>query len=129
MRKFWGILLFIALCNVTSLVVRVSMLEAPTANDIQCFIGEQETEDIVANNHQSYALQQNDVTNIGALRTSLSESCTSKHTSSTHNKASQVEYRGYTCNNAYIAIHKEPYAHLFSRIKDHYIYALRHIII
>ena len=128
MRKLWSILLFVMLCNVASLVARDSMHEVLTADDIQCFIGEQE-EHTLNNSYPTYSLHQSETISVVTARTSASEGNTAKHSVSAHNKSYLTERSGWLCSKAYITSHKEPFAHLFSRIKDHYIYALRHIII
>lgn len=129
MRKIWSILLFALICNVTSLVARTSMLEQVTANQIQCYIDEQKEDYSLTDHTQHFAMQQIEVSSVGAARTSGEESNTAKNLTSTHHKCSHNELHHGLYNKAYIASHREPHAHLFSRIKDHYIYALRHIII
>ncbi len=129
MRKLWGILLFILVCNATSLMARVASIDPNTRAQIVCYIDEQSEEDTLDNRPESFGLQQSETSNVGLNNTTHSEKHTSKSQVSFGSRSHFATDSNRLNHNAYTIHHSQCEMRNFSSAKDLYIYAFRHIII
>ena len=129
MRKLWGILLFILICNATSLMARVASIDSTTRAQVICYIGEQSEEDGLDNRPESFALQQSEVSNVGLSNSSHSGKPTSKNHISLFSRSQSTADSHWLGHNTYASHHRQCEMHNFSSAKDLYVYAFRHIII
>ncbi len=129
MRKLWGILLFILVCNATSLMARVASIDPATRAQVICYIDEQSEEDMMDNRPESFGLQQSETSHIGLNLSSHSEKQTSKSQISSSSRSHSTIDSHWLNHITYTIHHRQCDMHNFSSAKDLYIYAFRHIII
>ncbi|MBO5878193.1 MAG: hypothetical protein J6Q29_01840 [Alistipes sp.] len=129
MRKLWGILFLIVVCNIASLATRVAALEPTKVAIAQYYIDEQEEDANLDSRPDSFALQQSENFSECLSQTNSTKHHSSKDTASSHNHLhNMAEHQQWLCQKAYIAHHTAGESHN-QRATDYYIYALRHIII
>ncbi len=129
MRKLWGILLFILVCNATSLMARVASIDPTTRAQVICYIDEQSEEDNLDNRPESFGIQQSETSHVGLNHSSHSEKHTSKSQISPNSRSYSTTGSNWLNHNAYTIHHCQCEMRNFSSAKDLYIYAFRHIII
>ena len=129
MRKLWGILLFILVCNATSLMARVASIDPASRTQVLCYIGEQSEDEGLDNRPESFGLQQNEVSNAGLSTNSHSGKQTTKSHISSHSRYHSTSNCNWLNQINYTTHHRQCEIHNFSSAKDLYIYAFRHIII
>ena len=129
MRKLWGILLFILVCNATSLMARVASIDTTKRVQVLCYIGEQSEEDGLDNRPDSFGLQQSEVSNVALNNSSHSGKQTSKNQVSLFSRSHSTTDSHWLGHNTYASRHRQCKIHNFSSAKDLYVYAFRHIII
>lgn len=129
MRKLWGILLFILVCNATSLMARVASIDPATRAQVICYIDEQSEEDALDNRPESFGIQQSETSNVGLNSTTHSDKHTSKSQISPNSRSHSASGSNRLNHNAYTIHHSQCEMRNFSSAKDLYIYAFRHIII
>lgn len=128
MRKFWGILLFILVCNATSLVARVAAIDPSTRALVTCYIDEQSEEDMLDNRPESYGLHRSETSSTG-LASHNFDRHSSKSQLSTNSRFGLSATSDWSGHINYTIHHRQCEMHNFSLAKDLYIYALRHIVI
>lgn len=130
MRKLWSILLLILACNGASLAARIAMLDIPISNLVQCYIDEQEDDYYSLIDHNSNCAFEHTVNiNPSISPAPATVNNFSKNSPFISGRTSHTDYHQELFSSAFITRQNELYEHLNRRVKDHYIYALRRIII
>lgn len=130
MKRFWNIILLLLLCNITSLLVLANSENGYSIQQDICYISQQQTLPSLDTSPDFTMLQQPEcVATIANTTNSIESNVTFKTTSSSNNKFSYNDQRKYIDSSRISLVIYSSSAIVFSRAIDHYIYALRHIII
>ena len=130
MKKLWNIIFLLLLCNITSLLVLTNGENEFSIQQNDCCISQQQTLPSFDTTPDFTMLQQPEsVATIDCRTNSVESNVTLKTSSSSNNKFSHSDQRKYMSGSRITLVVYNNSTIGFSRAIDHYVYALRHIII